>query len=166
MGIKKNYLFLFFCLFVFFPATVLGADHNYIPPVFPVRGREFWRQGKEIQEIKRLSDLVVKSNLPGTWLLQYDVLADQEVLNALPQNSEKGIFLEATRKLAEAGFVKYDWEHGNWSDANKVFLSGYTRDQRQRMIDTAFLAFKGKFGSYPKSYGAWYIDVWSMEYIR
>lgn len=159
---------LLICILI--PSRVNAAEKNYITPVFPVRDRQYWRQGKEIKEIKRLSDLVIKYRLPSTWILHYDVLFDSEILTNLQitnhQLTEFGLFLEVTRKLAEDSFVKYDWEHGNWSQSNKVFLSGYTRDQRQRMIDKAFNTFKDNFGNYPKSYGAWYVDVWSMEYIR
>jgi hypothetical protein len=154
-------------VFLFISLPVKAAENNYITPVFPVRAREYWRQGTGIGNIQILSDLVIKYKLPSTWLLHYDVLTDPEVIDSLPaKDTELGLFLEVTRKLAADAFVAYDWEHGNWSRADKIYLSAYTRDQRQRLIDTAFGAFKNKFGYYPVSYGAWYVDVWSMEYIR
>jgi hypothetical protein len=156
---------LLLCLI--FPFSVKAADVNYVTLVFPVRGRDYWRQGKNINQLKNLTGLIAKSDFPSTWLLHYDALSDAEILSNLPAaNIETGLFLEVTRQLADDSFVKFDWEHGNWSQANKIFLSGFTREERQRMIDKAFSAFKDKFGDYPKSYGAWYIDVWSMEYIR
>jgi hypothetical protein len=164
-SIKSVILISVFAL-VISPQIVSAAETNFITPVFPVRARQFWRQTKTISELQTLTNLISKYDLASTWLIHYDVLSDDEILKNLPANSEIGLFLEVTRKLAEESFVKYDWENGNWSQANKLFLSGYTRDQRQRLIDTSFTSFKDKFGYYPQSYGAWYIDVWSMEYIR
>ncbi|MFA6012473.1 MAG: hypothetical protein WC799_20955 [Desulfobacteraceae bacterium] len=154
-----------FCLFIF-PQIVSGAENNYITPVFPIRAREYWRQTKNISELQTLTNLVSKYELASTWLIHYDVLSDDEILKNLPANSEIGLFLEVTRKLAEESFVKYDWENGNWSQADKIFLSGYTQGERRRIIDKSFDKFKDNFGYYPQSYGTWYVDVWSMEYIR
>ncbi len=156
---------------IIFPTPIIAADQNFITPVFPVRARQYWRQSQDIQEVKRLSDLVIKYKLPSTWLLHYDVLFDNEIIQQLTTynsqlTTEYGLFLEITRKLAEDSFVKYDWTNGHWSQADKVFLSGYTREERIRMIDKAFNSFKDKFSYYPVSYGTWYVDIWSMEYIR
>jgi hypothetical protein len=162
-------VFLGFLIFLtcFFPSIALAADQNFITPIFPIRAREYWRQGSDIKNFQLLYSLVPK-NLPHTWLIHYDVLSDPEIIFSLKadSNNEIGLFLEVTRKLAEDSYVNYDWEHGSWSQANKIFLSGYPLDSRKRLIDRAFSEFKKTFGYYPSSYGAWYIDVWSMEYIR
>jgi hypothetical protein len=150
-----------------FPASVWAADQNFITPVFPIRAREYWRQGSDIKNFQSLYAFI-PAGLSHTWLIHYDVLFDSDIIPVLKTDlsAEVGLFLEVTRKLAEDSFVQYDWEHGSWSQANKVFLSGYDLKARQRMIDMAFGSFKNEFGYYPKSYGAWYIDVWSMDYIR
>ena len=163
---KKKIIFwsLIFFLQV---SPAIAADQNFVTPVFPIRGREFWRQGGDIKHFNQLRSLI-PSTLARTWLVHYDVLFDSEIISSLKNDSqaEIGLFLEVTRKLSESSFVKYDWEHGSWSQANKVFLSGYDTASRKRIIDQAFSKFKEVLGYYPKSYGAWYIDVWSMEYIR
>jgi hypothetical protein len=169
---KKTFLVtvlaLIFISGIYLP--VRAADTNYVTPVFPVRGRQFWRQGGDISNFLSLQKIVDDSGLPATWLVQYDTLFDNDITGNLQKystsSSEIGIFLEVTRKLAEDSFVSYDWQTAPWSAADKIFLSGYSRSERQRLIDKSFSAFKSKFGYYPATYGAWYIDVWSMEYIR
>lgn len=142
---------------------------SIITLVFPIRGREFWRQGKEIEHLDSLTKLVQERKLPATWLIHYDVLDDQQIINrlkALPKNQEIGVFSEVTRKLANDSHVYYDWVNGPWTSANKLFLSGYHREDRLLLIDQLFNKFKEVFGYYPKSYGSWYTDVFSTEYIR
>lgn len=166
-----KYLVLAFLLIsIVFASSVRAADTNYVTPIFPVRAREYWRQGSDIKNFTALKNIVADSRLPATWLVQYDVLFDNDIAASLSASSspsaEIGLFLEVTRKLADDSFVGFNWQRGPWSEADKLFLSGYTRDERVRMIDTAFSAFKTHFGYYPSTYGTWYIDVWSMEYIR
>lgn len=163
-------IFSFFLVFFFSSSLVYGADQNIVTPIFPVRGREYWRQGKDITYLTNLIDMVDSSGLQVTWMVQYDALLDEQTVTALqkldPSRNEIGLFMEITRKLDNASFVYYDWQYGHWSSANKVFLSGYTRAERQRLIDKSFSDFKDVFGHYPRSYGSWYVDVYSMEYIK
>lgn len=142
---------------------------SIITLVFPIRGREYWRQGKEIEQLDSITKLVQQRNLPATWLIHYDVLEDQQIIDRLkdlPKNQEIGVFSEVTRKLADDSHVYYDWVNGPWTSANKLFFSGYRREDRKVLIDQLFNKFKDTFGYYPKSYGSWYTDVYSTEYIR
>jgi hypothetical protein len=166
INFAKQFLFVFVVLF-FFSTSVKAADSNYVTLVFPVRAPEYWRIGGDPKNFTNLLNLVKKTNLPSTWLLHYDVLTSSmsAQLKQLP-GSEIGLFLEVTRHLAQDSLVKYDWEHNSWSSAYRVFLSGYELGERRRMIDKAFAAYKQEFSFYPSSYGAWYIDVSSLLYIK
>ncbi len=151
------------------PVNVHAAEQNFVTPVFPVRGREYWREGGDIRHFTNLKKIVLESKLPATWVLHYDVLRDKEILGRLkelPANQEIGLFLEVTRQLAEDSFVVFDWENDHWSSAHKLFLSGYSLIDRRKIIDKAFTSFKDTFGYYPSSYGSWYTDVYSLEYIK
>lgn len=142
---------------------------SIITLVFPIRGREYWRQSKEIGQLDSITQMVQQRELPATWLIHYDVLDDQQIvdrLKDLPKNQEIGVFSEITRKLADDSHVYYDWLNGPWTSANKLFLSGYRREDRILLIDQLFNRFKTTFGYYPKSYGSWYTDVYSTEYIK
>jgi len=162
--------FLFFVCFALFHSPIYSAEKNIITPIFPVRGREYWRQDKDIKYLTDLVNLVQNEDIQATWLVQYDALLDEQIISVLRgldlSKNEIGLFMEVTRKLDDASFVYYDWQYGHWSSANKVFLSGYTRAERQRLIDKSFSDFKEVFGYYPHSYGSWYVDVYSMEYIK
>ncbi len=151
------------------PVKVFAADKDYVAWVWPVRGREYWRQGQDLSHLTSLTDLVAVSDLPSTWLLQYDALLDGQIVDrvqGIEGEQEKGLFLEVTRKLALAAQVNYPWESEKWERADKVFLSGFDPADRIKLINTAMAKFKDTFGQYPTSVGAWYIDGKSLVYLR
>ncbi|MBU1071090.1 hypothetical protein KKG65_01610 [Patescibacteria group bacterium] len=167
---KINRFFVILLVFLFLsPCQIGAADQNIVTPVYIVRGREYWRQTKDITELTKMIFAVEESGLNSTWLIQFDALQDQQIVDQLKNLSnrhELGLYIEVTRKLADKSFVYYDWTTGHWSAANKIFLSGYEIKDRQRLIDTSFSYFKEVFGKYPKSYGSWYQDGYSLEYIK
>ncbi|MDP3758108.1 MAG: hypothetical protein Q8Q86_00155, partial [Candidatus Daviesbacteria bacterium] len=63
---------------------------------------------------------------------------------------------------ARIGYRKSD----SWHAAGSAFLTGYEREERLKLIDTAFAKFKDNFGSYPVSVGAWWIDSFSLDYME
>jgi hypothetical protein len=165
--VQKFLLFTGLFLVLTFPAR--AAEDNLITPVFPIRAREYWRQGKDYRNFSDLKKIVISSGISHTWLIHYDVLSDSDLMADLASDSAKseiGLFLEVTKKLAEDSRVIYNRLQLPWSASANVFLSGYAITDRQKIIDKAFTAFKNHLGYFPKSYGAWYTDVWSMEYIK
>ena len=167
-----RYLFVCFVLFVvlaFIPKDVVAAEANYVTFISIVRGREFWRAGKDLFYLTEQKKIINGNKVRNTWLVQFDALLDSqlvdEIKDDLPGN-EKGLFLEVSRKLALKAYVNYDWNSEKWERADKVFLSGYGLLDRKKLIDTAFEEFKSKFGSYPLTVGAWHIDGWSLEYMK
>lgn len=114
-------------------------------------------------------ELMRKHQLGGTFLLQYDALMDeryQELLKSLPKDSfEIGAWWEIPQPLVENSGMKwrgrYPWD---WH-ANIGFSTGYTREQRMRLIDTYMRDFKQVFGEYPKSVASWFIDAFSLNYM-
>jgi len=153
----------------FAPAFVYAADQNVVTPAFPIRGQSFWRGEKDIQHLTQIISGVKKNNLYATWFIQYDALFDPEIVSdllALDDSQQKGLFLEATRNLAEENKIVYQWETDDWTVANKIFLSGYLPAEREQMIDSAMEKFKDVFGDYPKTVGAWHIDSYSLSYLK
>ncbi|WP_218162214.1 hypothetical protein [Chitinophaga sp. CF118] len=110
-----------------------------------------------------------KYNLPGTFLLQYDALIDpryQKLLAGLPKASfEIGGWWEIPQPLVEKAGLKwrgrYPWD---WR-ANIGFSTGYTPEEREKLIDVYMADFKKIFGYYPKSIGSWFIDAHSLNYM-
>jgi len=111
---------------------------------------------------------VSKRNLPASWLFTYDVLENKEVATfakQMDQQQDLGIFLEVTPNFAENAGVTYN-KTDSWHRSNSVFLIGYSQDDRKKLIDVVFERFKNNFGYYPKSVGAWWVDSFSLNYMK
>ena len=108
-------------------------------------------------------------HLGGTFLLQYDALLDsryQELLKNLPDSSfEIGGWFEIPQPLVEnagmnwRGRFPWDWH------ADVGFATGYTPEEREKLVDVYMTDFKRIFGYYPKSIGSWFIDAHSLKYM-
>ncbi len=171
---RKILIFLLFSiLFLFFPETVradlnsISCPNRFVTLVNPVRGRNLWSD----KSIKPLIDQYLTSakyGMPVTWLLQYDALTDRELITTIKEfevKGEKGLFLEVSKELAEASGVEFR-DEVKWSSPGSVFLSAYSQSERRRIIDKLYNEYKSVFGYYPKSVGAWWIDSYSLKYIK
>ncbi|MES2807503.1 MAG: hypothetical protein V4619_02700 [Bacteroidota bacterium] len=113
--------------------------------------------------------MMKKYNLGGSFLLQYDALMDkryQTLLASLPKDSfEIGAWWEIPQPLVENAGMKwrgrYPWD---WH-ADVGFATGYTQEERKKLIDVYFTDFKKIFGYYPKSVASWFIDAYSLNYM-
>jgi len=143
------------------------CDNRYVTLVNPVRGRNLWID-KTINPLKNQYDLAKEYKVPVTWLLQYDALEDEEILKETKKfdpSHEIGVFLEVSPDYAQRARVIYP--HAvPWFSPRAVFLSGYSQSQRRNLIDKLFSEFKLKYGFYPKSVGAWWIDSYSLNYMK
>ncbi|MBI2018959.1 hypothetical protein HYS96_04650 [Candidatus Daviesbacteria bacterium] len=166
------FLGLLLTIFIFFKENILAKEaiecgNRYTTLVNPVRGRGLWID-KTISPLKKQYGLIKQHNFSATWLLQYDALQDSQLLdeiNRFDDSQEKGVFLEVSKSFAEQSRVVYP--HAvPWFSPRAVFLSGYSRSDRRKLIDKLFKEFKLKFGFYPKSVGAWWIDSYSLHYMR
>lgn len=144
-----------------------SCDNRFATLVNPVRGRNLWKD-KTVKSLQDQYALAGKYNVPITWLLQYDILEDQDVLSEISKfNSlqEMGVFLEVSENYSEDARVVYP-HSVPWFSPQAVFLSGYSQSDRHKLIDKLFSEFKIQFGSYPKSVGAWWIDSYSLNYMK
>ena len=98
--------------------------------------------------------LVNKYDLPATFLLQYDAL-----INPLYQDLLKSKLNDHSEIGAWRG------EHSWVSHANIAFSTGYTKEERERLVDVYMAKFKEIFGTYPKSIGSWFIDAHTLGYM-
>ncbi len=111
---------------------------------------------------------MLNNNLNGTFLLQYDALIDpkyQELMRSLPADFEVGAWWEITQPHVEAAGLKwrgqYPWD---WH-ANVGFSTGYTPQEREKLVDVYMKKFKDVFGKYPASVGSWFIDAHTLKYL-
>jgi len=115
-------------------------------------------------------NIIKQYNFKATFLLQYDALIDpryQKLMKELPADKfEVGAWLEIPQPLVEKSGLKwrgrYPWD---WH-ADVGFSTGYTPEEREKLIDTYMEDFKKIFGSYPKSVGSWFIDAHSLKYMH
>lgn len=121
------------------------------------------------QAVKEQLKLINRYNLPATFLLQYDALIKPEyqqlLKSQLNQQSEIGGWFEITQPQVEDAGLKWRGEHSWVSHANIAFSTGYTKDERKKLVDVYMEKFKEIFGEYPKSMGSWYIDAHTLNYM-
>ncbi|MFH1561458.1 MAG: hypothetical protein ABID04_02670 [Patescibacteria group bacterium] len=172
---RKRLVLFFLILFLFSLSRVavlaqgeIDCPNRYLTLINPVRGRNLWLD----QSLRPLEDqygLIASYGFSATWLLQYDALTDEELVgfvkNQFSSNQELGLFLEVSPDLAESARVVYP-PLLPWYDPQAVFLSGYSQSQRRKLIDTVFEKYKKTFGDYPASVGAWWLDSYSLEYLK
>lgn len=167
----KIFKALFFLLIIaasfLFPSNAIADEESqFITIVNPVRISRYTNNPKET--IDAQYQIIANNNLPATWLLTFDALNNEginSVVATMDDKQELGLFLEITPSLAEAAGVEYN-DTGFWHHATSVFLSGYTQEERLKLIDTVFEKFKDKFGLYPTSVGSWWTDSYSLAYMK
>ncbi|WP_167613799.1 hypothetical protein [Maribellus sediminis] len=113
--------------------------------------------------------IMTQYKLGGTFLLQYDALMDsryQELLKGLPADSfEIGAWWEIPQPLVENAGMKWrgrfpwDWH------ADVGFSTGYTPEEREKLVDVYMKDFREIYGYYPKSVGSWFIDAHTLNYM-
>lgn len=145
---------------------VLATEKSLVTLVNPVRSRELWKD-KSLETIREQYKIAEDREIRASWLIQYDVLKDEELLKEIKsfENQEIGLFLEVSKKMAEEARVVYP-VNKVWYSPEVVFLSAYSRMERIKLIYKAMEDFKLEFGEYPKSVGAWWIDSYSLGFLR
>lgn len=118
--------------------------------------------------VKQLA-MMKQYKLGGTFLLQYDALMDSrypQLLKKLSKDSfEIGAWWEIPQPLVEKAGLKwrgrYPWD---WH-ADVGFSTGYSPEEREKLVDVYMADFKEIFGYYPKSVGSWFIDAHTLNYL-
>ena len=64
--------------------------------------------------------------------------------------------------IAWRGRAGYSWD---WY-ANVGFSVGYTPEERRKLVDTYMKKYHNVFGCYPKSFGSWLIDAYTLRYMH
>ena len=138
---------------------------NFVRAVEPrVQGRDM------LLAIKEQLKLMNKHSLRGTFLLQYDALIRPEftdIFSSLNKEQyEIGVWFEIVQPQVEAiglewtGRYPWDWY------THCGFSVGYTKEQREKLIDVLYEKFKSIFGYYPRVFGSWLYDTHTLRYIE
>ncbi len=162
----KLLVYLFFIALFLFPSQIFASENSYITIVNPQRISSYTKNYLASFQAEKYE--IESRNLPATWLLTYNVLTKNDFvkeLKTLNRNQELGIFLEITPELSKKANVAYN-STSSWHYATSLFLSGYSQNDRKKLIDTVFETFKNTFGYYPVSVGGWWVDSYSLEYMK
>lgn len=135
-----------------------------------VRGDECCDTGS-LQTFKNQLDFFKQQNLPAFFALRYDALIDpnfQKVINQYKTNKlfKFGVMLEITPQLAEDSFVQYEGEIEHWYQAQQAFLIGYSREDRQAILDTIIKKYQSILKANPEFSTAWQVDTFSLNYLK
>ena len=113
--------------------------------------------------------LMKKHRLRGTFLLQYDALIDPEYIEMLkPLDKEQfeiGVWFETVKPQVEkagiewTGRFPWDWH------VHCGFSLGYTKEQREKLVDVLYEEFFRVFGYYPRVFGSWLFDSHTLRYV-
>ena len=122
-----------------------------------------------VTPVKEQIKLIEKHNLCGTFLMQYDALIDPQFVELIkgldPTRFEIGVWHETVEPEVKAaglewtGRFPWDWH------AHCGFSVGYTKEQREKLCDVLFEKFKKVFGYYPRVFGSWLFDSYTIRYI-
>ncbi len=118
-----------------------------------------------VSQVEELNKYQFKS----TFLLQYDALINPKYQKLLTEGTvpgtEIGGWWVITQRHVEAAGLdwrgRYPWD---WH-ADVGFSSGYTPEEREKLVDVFMSKFKEIFGYYPKSVGSWFIDAHTLGYM-
>ncbi|MBS1915949.1 MAG: hypothetical protein JST87_06700 [Bacteroidetes bacterium] len=121
------------------------------------------------QTVVKQIEMMKQYKLGGTFLLQYDALIDpryQQLLKSLPANEfEIGGWWEIPQPLVEHAGLRWRGKSPWDPDASVDFSPGYSLEERKKLIDVYMKDFKSIFGYYPKSFGSWFIDAFTIGYM-
>ena len=116
-------------------------------------------------------DLVNELGVDATFLLQYDVYANDDFVGMIKErageNIELGLWYEIVEPLTTACGMKYESERGwKWDWYIKPsFSMSYSLRDREILIDEAMRKFREVFGYYPRTVGSWIIDTYTINYL-
>jgi len=135
---------------------LLFVKESFVTFSFPVRGWDNWSiVGQTPLDVPLFAyEEATASSVPITWMLRLDAIEDKEIssrlsdLVATDSSQLLGGLLEVTPELARQANATYS-DSGSFTSANHLYLSGYSPEDRIKLIDTYMEAFFLRFGSYP-----------------
>ncbi len=134
-----------------------------------IRAVEPWDMVDLETPVREQIRLMKKHGLRGTFLLQYDALLKPVYVDLMksldPAQFEIGVWFETVQPQVEkvglewTGRFPWDWH------PHCGFSVGYTKEQREKLVDVLFEEFKSIFGYYPRVFGSWFYDTHTVRYI-
>lgn len=122
-----------------------------------------------VKPVKEQIRLMKKHKLKGTFLLQYDAMLREdfvEIFKTLdPSQFELGVWHEVVQpQVEDCGLIwrgRYPWD---WH-THCGFPVGYSKENREKLVDVLYEKFKSIFGYYPRVFGSWLFDTHTARYV-
>lgn len=126
-------------------------------------------EGETYRTVLEQIKLIDKYNFKSTFLIQYDALTFpeyQELMPSLDKNRyEIGVWFEIHKPLAEDCGIEWKGEREWDGHVQFGFPMGYSKAQRAKMVDKLFEKFHEVMGYYPRVFGSWFFDSFTIRYI-
>jgi len=171
----KKLSLLFSTILFFLSTTIVSAfaKESFVTLSFPVRGWHNWNlvDQQPLDFPLFAYEEASASSLPVTWMLRLDAVQDDDIsarlndLVATDSSQLLGGLLEVTPDLASQAQVVYP-NSGSFTSANRLYLSGYSPEDRLKLIDAYMQAFFDRFGFYPTTVAADHLDAVSLQYLQ
>lgn len=145
---------------------------NYLNGVVVIRRKDYWND-EDTLLYNTCTQITMNNerNIPATYLLVYDAFDKKEFISVLKEKTkpedEFGIWLEITRDLVDEAGIPWRGKLGlDWVHTTDVqMFAGYTKEEKERLIDAEMNTFRKVFGYYPKTVGVWVLDIYSVKYM-
>lgn len=127
---------------------------------------------KLLDTTRQQLDLVNSYGLDATFLLQYDVIVNDEFVKMIKErageNIELGLWFEIVEPLTTACGIPYESKRGwKWDWYIKPgFSMAYQLNEREMLINEAMRKFREVFGYYPRTVGSWMLDTYTVNYLN
>lgn len=126
-------------------------------------------KGETYRTVLEQIKLIDKYNFKATFLIQYDALTFPEYQKLMPSldssRYETGVWFEIHKPLAEDCGIKWRGEREWDGRVQYGFPMGYSRDERAAMVNRLFEKFRDVMGFYPRVFGSWFFDSFTVRYI-
>lgn len=176
MNFKKFFPLVLFillnCLSCIKPQETISNSPRIINIINFIRQTDYRVENADsllFEVVEKQIELLDKYDFPGTFLFQYDALINpkyQELMKTkLSDKCEIGAWWEITQPHVEAAGLKWRGEHSWVSHANIAFSTGYTPEEREKLVDIYMAKFKEIYGKHPRSVGSWFIDSYTLNYM-
>lgn len=126
-------------------------------------------EGETYRTVLEQIKLIDKYNFKSTFLIQYDALTFPEYEKLMPSldknRYEIGVWFEIHKPLAEDCGIEWKGEREWDGHVQFGFPMGYSKENRAKMVDKLFEKFYEVMGYYPRVFGSWFFDSFTIRYI-
>lgn len=126
-------------------------------------------EGETYRTVLEQIKLIDKYNFKSTFLIQYDALTFPEYQELMPSldksRYEIGVWFEIHKPLAEDCGIEWRGEREWDGHVQFGFPMGYSKEERAKMVDKLFEKFHEVMGYYPRVFGSWFFDSFTIRHI-